>query len=277
MTHPTEEDFIAYREGDAAKNAAISEHLRECDGCRAVFARIDAELTAMFAALETLEVPEPGSDYGARVWNELAPKLTAFRGHNANASEVRMHWWQAWQGLLAPRRFAAFAGVAALVVVAFFAGRVVKHSEVPVANNAAVNMRERVLLLAVGEHLGRSEMMLMELSNTEATRGNAKLIDISAEQERAADLLAENRLYRETALQQGDGRIANVLDDLERVLLDVAHSPDEVSGVQLQAIRERIATGGILFKVRVAGEELEERQRATPAEQDKLQKDRKKA
>jgi hypothetical protein len=118
--------------------------------------------------------------------------------------------------------------------------------------------------------------MLTELSNTEAKHGAARLIDISAEQKRAEDLLAENRLYRETALEQSDGRIANVLDDLERVLMDVAHSPDEVTGVQLGTMRQRIAADGILFKLRVVGADLEERQRTTPAESDKLQNDRKK-
>jgi hypothetical protein len=276
MTHLSEEELIAYREGESADSAAMAEHLRQCDGCRMELARLNAELMAVFAALDTLEVPDPGGDYGQRVWKELAPKLAPLRGHIANvvasAATERPPWWEAW---LAPRRFAAFAGVAALVVVAFFAGRGVKHEDAPEVSSAA-SMREKVLLLAVGEHLGRSEMMLTELSNTEAKKGDARLIDISAEQKRAEDLLTENRLYRETALEQGDGRIASVLDELERVLMDVAHSPDEVTGVQLQAIRERIEGGGILFKVRVVGEELEERQRATPADSDKLQKDRKK-
>jgi hypothetical protein len=276
MTHLSEEELIAYREGEAADSAAMAEHLRQCDGCRMELARLNAELMAVFAALDTLEVPDPGGDYGQRVWKELAPKLAPLRGHIANvvasAATERAPWWEAW---LAPRRFAAFAGVAALVVVAFFAGRGVKHEDAPEVSSAA-SMREKVLLLAVGEHLGRSEMMLTELSNTEAKKGDARLIDISAEQKRAEDLLSENRLYRETALEQGDGRIASVLDELERVLMDVAHSPDEVTGVQLQAIRERMEAGGILFKVRVVGEELEERQRATPGDSDKLQKDRKK-
>ncbi len=277
MTHPSEAELSAYREGEAVEGAAIVEHLRECDGCRAEFARLNEELTAMFAALETLEVPDPGGDYGQHVWQEIAPKLQALRGGAVSGRE-RITWWQ---GLLAsqlftPRRFAAFAGVAALVVVAFFAGRGVRRADVPVANNNTVNMREKVLLLAVGEHLGRSEMMLTELSNTEGKKGGAQLIDISAEQKRAEDLLTENRLYRQTAQELGDGRIANVLDDLERVLLDVAHSPDEVNGAQLQAIRERIEAGEILFKVRVVGEELEERQRATPAQNETLQKNRKK-
>ena len=282
MTHPSEEELLAYREGRVAESEAIAEHLRECDGCRAEFARLNEELTAMFAALDTLEVPDPGGDYGQRVWKDIAPKLQPLRG-GASIGGERVRWWQGlfagqlFAGqLLAPRRLAAFAGVAALVVVAFFAGRGVRHRDVPVANNSTVNMKEKVLLLAVGEHLGRSEMMLTELSNTEAKRGEAQLIDISAEQKRAEDLLTENRLYRQTAMELGDGRIANVLDDLERVLLDVAHSPDEVSGAQLQAIHERIDAGGILFKVRVVGEELEERQRATPVTSDKLQNNRKK-
>jgi hypothetical protein len=72
-------------------------------------------------------------------------------------------------------------------------------------------------------------------------------------------LLEENRLYRQTALEQGDTGLVNVLDELERVLLDVAHSPREVTPAQLENIRERIDSRGILFKVRVVGEELQQR------------------
>lgn len=284
MRHPSEEDLIGYREGEATEGAAIAEHLRECDGCRAEFARLDGELTAVFAALDTLEVLNPGEDYGKRVWKELAPRLqpkVQLQRGGADSDRARTAWWQGLMAVLfAPRRVVVLTSVATLVLVAFFAGRGLKDESVP-AENTSVNLRERVLLLAVGEHLGRSEMMLTELSNTEAKKGEGQLVDISLEQRRAEDLLAENRLYRETALQQGDTRIASVLDELERVLLDVAHSPDEVTGAQLQAIRERIDAGGILFKVRVVGEELEERQRANPEDSDKsqeqLRKDRKKA
>jgi len=66
-------------------------------------------------------------------------------------------------------------------------------------------------------------------------------------------------LYRQTATEQGDTALAAVLDELERVLLDVAHSPQQVSAAQLETIRERIAAKGILFKVRVVGQELQHR------------------
>jgi len=100
-------------------------------------------------------------------------------------------------------------------------------------------------VLAVGEHLGHSERMLIELSNEAPDNAKQKEVDISAEQRRAEDLLQENRLYRQTALQEGDAGLASVLDELERVLLDVAHSPEQVTPAQLQVIQKKIEARGI--------------------------------
>jgi hypothetical protein len=152
-----------------------------------------------------------------------------------------------------------------MLVMAFLAGRITKRERTSTTDVVAnrEQIRERVLVVAVGEHLGRSEMMLVELSNA-APRGPAqKQVNISAEQRRAEDLLDENRLYRQTAVQEGDTALASVLDELERVLLDVAHSPEEVTPAQLEKIRQKIEAQGILFKVRVVGRELQERQKAT--------------
>ena len=137
-----------------------------------------------------------------------------------------------------------------------------------------------MLVVAVGDHLGKSEMMLIELSNAEPTQAGQKAVNISGEQRRAEDLLEENRLYRQTALQNGDAGLASVLDELERVLLDVAHSPQEVTPAQLTAIQQRIESRGILFKVRVVGKELQQKQEApkpAPAPDDSTKKERNKA
>jgi hypothetical protein len=69
----------------------------------------------------------------------------------------------------------------------------------------------------------------------------------------AEDLLDDNRLYRQTARTTGDNSMASVLDDLERVLLEIAHSPSEISSQQLNDLREQIESRGLLFKVRVLG------------------------
>ena len=95
-------------------------------------------------------------------------------------------------------------------------------------------------------------MILVEL--THAPQGNG--VDISSEQKRADELLASNRLYRQAAVKNGDADIAAVLDELERVLLEVTHEPSKVDGEQMQAIQKRIEAKGILFKVRVIGSKV---------------------
>lgn len=251
MKHLTEEDLIAYREGMSTERTEITQHVAGCDECRKELERIEAVL----AALDTLPVPDPGDDYGRRVWQQIAPRLP----------EKPMRWWQSW---FQPRRFVALGAVAALVIAAFLIGR---HTGQPSARDLAASkeqVRERILVVAVSEHLGRSEMMLVELSNAEPKDPGQKKVSIASEQRRAEDLLDENRLYRQTALQQGDTALASVLDDLERVLLDVAHSPDQVTPAQLEKIRQKIEARGILFKVRVVGKELQERQNAPKPTQD---------
>jgi hypothetical protein len=272
MKHPKEEDLIAYHDGQAAERPAIAAHLGDCPECRAELERIDAVL----AAVHSIPVPDPGEDYGHRVWQQIAPRLP----------EKRRHWWKFFVveprvvNWFEPKRWAALGGVAALVLVAFLAGRITKgpSGPLPVADSGKV--RERVLILTVGEHLGRSEMVLVELANAEPQSAKQKRVNISGEERRAQDLLEENRLYRQTALQQGDTALAGVLDELERVLLDVTHSPQDVTPAQLEAIRQRIDAQGILFKVRVVGKELQQREESTrplPVQNDSRNKERNKA
>jgi hypothetical protein len=261
MKHPKEEELIAYHDGDAAAREAIAEHLSDCPECETELARIDA----LLAALNTIPVPEPGDDYGQRVWQQISPRLP----------QRRSHWWDflfsepnsvPW---FAPRRWVAAGAIAVLVLAAFIAGRITKTGgpSSPVAVDAT-KVRERILVMAVGEHLGRSEMVLVELANSGPQIAGQKQVNISGEQRRAEDLLEENRLYRQTALEQGDTALAGILDELERVLLDVAHSPQQVTPVQLEGIRQRIEARGILFKVRVVGKELQQRGESgnTPAQ-----------
>jgi hypothetical protein len=56
--------------------------------------------------------------------------------------------------------------------------------------------------------------------------------------------------------------MASVLDDLERVLIEVARSPETVSSDEMEALRQRMEAQGILFKVRVVGSRVRARQRA---------------
>jgi hypothetical protein len=254
MKHLTEEQLIGYCVRETAQKEVIAAHVKECQECRAELTRIEAVLRA----LDSMEVPDPGANYGARVWQQLEPQLPAMAGRRWNLFPREfafLRWFE-------PRRLAAAGALIVIVLAAFLAGRFTNKPSptAPPPNEAMV--RQRVLWLAVGEHLGRSEMMLVELANAEPSNPQVREINFSSEQKRAEDLLEENRLYRQTALQQGDRALASVLDELERVLLDVAHSPNEITPTQLAALQQRIDVRGILFKVRVTGKELQRKQNA---------------
>ncbi len=76
-------------------------------------------------------------------------------------------------------------------------------------------------------------------------------------------MLEENRLYRQTALKEGDQVMASTLDELERVLLDVANSPEQVTQARFDSMQKKLESRGILFKVRVVQQGL--RDRTNPA------------
>jgi anti-sigma factor RsiW len=253
MKHPNEEELIAYHGGEALRRDAVSQHLADCPECRAELGRIDG----MLAALIAMPIPEPAEDYGSQVWQRIAPRLPQKRAPWWSLAVNTGRWRSGW---LEPRRLAVVGTLAAVVMVAFLAGRATKRLESPANMADSGRVRERILVMAVGEHLGRSEMVLVELGNAEPAGALGAPVNISSERRRAEDLLEENRLYRQTALEQGDTGLATVLDELERVLLDVAHSPGEVTPAQLQTIQKRIAAKGILFKVRVVGEDLQQRE-----------------
>jgi len=117
-------------------------------------------------------------------------------------------------------------------------------------------VRERILLVAVGDHLERSQAVLLELVNARP----GEPLNVESERERAGDLVAENRLYRQTALRTGDTRVASVLDELEPVLIELAHGPDRLSPEEVENLRQRIEGDGILFKVRVVGSTVRHRE-----------------
>lgn len=118
---------------------------------------------------------------------------------------------------------------------------------------------DRILVSDVADHLERSERVLTDIMNT-SNPG-----DISMAQGWAADLLTTSRLYRQDAVEAGEQSIATVLDDLERNLLEIVHSPSKISAADLEQLRRRIDAAALLFKVRVMGEQLRDRE-AAPAD-----------
>jgi len=227
------------------------EHPRRDELARAIVD--DAELAERFAALarelapyDHLEVAEPDARFEARQWSRLRPQLTAPSAGSG------------WRGFFAPAPGWRLAALATLLVAAlgaaFWAGR---RSAEPLEASPTLATRdagalepaarERLLLTSVAGHLESSGLLLTDLANAPS--------DGRLDEERrwASTLLASNRLYRQAAQRAGQRRIVALLDELEPLLVELAHHPDES---ELTDLQHRIRERDLLFKVRSVGGRL---------------------
>ena len=239
MTHLNHDEFVLSYYGEPALGDDRREHLAQCAECRAGLVSLSLFLDRVTPA----EAPEPGQDYEARTWDRLQWRL---RGERRKRTS-----WMKW------------AAAAAMLVIAFGAGLLINRrgavetTQVATTTQPATTKpawatqqqasRDRVLLVVVGEHMSQSERVLVELTNLDA-KGE---VDITAERDRAQDLLASNRLYRSSAVERGEESVATLLDELEPVLLQLAHAPDQVSPDELRAMQKRVEAKGLVFKLRV--------------------------
>jgi len=260
VKHYSEEDLILHYYGDGGgqslpgagrRSRAIAEHVDQCADCAARY----RELAGTLNLLEAPEVPERGEQYGLEVWQRIRARLP----------EPEPPWWVRW---LRWDRLAAAGALSMLVVAAFLAGRMWTLAPQPAsapavaaqkAADAGNDWHRRILLTSLAEHLDRSERVLTEIMNV--PEGG----DISSEQRWAEDLVSASRLYRQEATDAGEQSVASVLDDLERNLLEVVHSPSKITAADLESVRRRIDAAALLFKVRVLGDELRQRQEPSPA------------
>ena len=251
--HCTEEDLILHYYGErGGARRDIERHLESCGACRTAY----QALAGTLALVTPEEPPERGEQYGLEVWQRIRHQLP----------ERDSAWWAA-AGWFGRDRLAMAAGALLLVVGAFGVGRMWPRqpAPVPAAANVAnpeapgnpgaggTDVRERILLSAVADHLDRSERMLTELMNVNDR-------DISTEQAWAGDLLTASRLYRQDAEDVGEPLLASVLDEIERGLLEIVHSPSRISATALDQLRRRIDAAALLFKVRVMSDELRRRE-----------------
>jgi len=247
--HPTEEDLILhfYAEGDAADATRIDDHLRACPSCRASW----LELGETLKLVDQAAIPEPGPGFERVMWARVqqalpAPKpsvwsvryvlpiaatlfVTAIAG-----SYAWMTWHRGPAGVPAPDQ----------------------PQTVATATKPDPKLGERVLLTALEDHLQQAQMLLVELKNAPEEAS-----DFDFERAMADELISSGRFYRASAQLHGQAQFAQMLDDLESVLLDIARSEKTVGKSDLKSVRARIDSQDLLFKVRATSKQVHERQK----------------
>jgi len=247
--HVEDDDLVLHYYGElgAADEARVTAHLGECRECHAAFRRLQQVLMSVD---ESALAPDLPDGFERVVWARLQPALQPEQ--------------RGWLSRLMTRPNLGWAAAAvAIAIGSFYAGHhwpgaaAIDPPEDGSAQ-ASGQLRERLLLVDLSDHLDRSQRVLVELVSADDGRGAS----LTGERERAEQLVSANRLYRDTAAANGDASIVDLLDQLERVLVEVAASPSGGSASELGEVRRRIESGSLLFKVRVVSSDLQERRKA---------------
>jgi hypothetical protein len=227
MIHLTEEDLILLYYSEPLANSG---HLSECATCRESYAALARTLDAC----NTWDPPEPDPAFLANLRHKVAPRPTLLPSPTRKGGVPRYAW---------------LAAAVLILSITFFAGRASRKPAAQPAIMAGLSQdaRARILAITLADHLDRAELLLTEISNSS---------DISDDADRARDLVSEGRLLRQSIT----GPTGDLLDEVERFMLDVANAPDTITAVQLTQWRERINSGSLLFKIRILQSNLRQKE-----------------
>ena len=223
MNHLTETDLVLLYYNEPAATE-FRPHLAGCSACREAFSSLRQTLDVC----NNVEPPEPDPAFLAGLRRAIAPKVI-----DIGLRRFRYTW---------------LAAAAAIILsIVFFAGRASRRPEPAVIAGLSAQARARILAITLSDHLDRTEFLLTEIANSS---------DPAEESDRARDLVSEGRLLR----QNVTGATGELLDQVERFLLDVANSPDKNTALQLAQWRERINSDSLLFKIRILQSNLRQKE-----------------
>ena len=230
MKHLTDEQLIEHYFAEGANRVVVETHLRVCSRCEQVYEEIS---TALAVPGPQPPTREPG--YGKQLWKSIEARVEPY----PKTIDRRYFSW--------PRL--VLAGTCLLgLAAAFFVGALWQRSHTPPSEAASPSQaRERVVLFVLDDHLDRSERLLVELSHASELSGDP---DHSLQLE-ARQLLPDNRIYRQALSKRNDPMLTAALDHLERVLLEMANSPDKLDSADLARIEREMNTDSLLFQIRV--------------------------
>jgi hypothetical protein len=230
MKHLEEAELVEHYYEESANMGEGERHLKACPVC----AKRYAELCRVLDGVNTSTPPARSEDYIEQVWQSIDAFLPVYE--KPKSSWIRYYRPLGWA-----------AACLLLIAVTFVAGRrwERKHAS-SVAVAVDPQARQRVVIVFLGNHLDRSERLLVQLNHAD---GN----DLSALPLRseARELLASNRLVRQSAMQAGNLNVEASLDRLERLLMELSNEPDSLTEADLNRLRQEMNTDGLLFDIRV--------------------------
>lgn len=245
-------ELYFYEELDDAERVSVDRHLGGCETCRRALQELSV-IRAALAARPEVTAP-PGAD-----WSGFMARLdAAVRRDRPSATSGQ-------SGPIAPkvvaftsrRSYISYLAVAALLALVTMSVVFVARSRAPQqpAVTASVRTPAPTPAPALGlaslteQHFERSKLVVLGLAAKDARKASAA--DWGYERELASTLLSDTRLYRMAAEDSGLRPLADVMGDLEILLLQTSMSPGNADGENLEQLQRLISKRDLLAKMEV--------------------------
>jgi hypothetical protein len=201
-----------YGELPVEEQRALDEHLSGCGACAAALAELQLVRSALAPRAVATRTSAEWDAFMARLLPELDTPGPSEWAETENPPEGIPRW-------------PAFALAAALMLAVGGALLWQRAALGPAREvGAEASAGEAVLDAAAARHFERAKLVVLGLAMKDPARTSAS--DWEYERELAASLLPETRLFRLSAADHGDARLANLLGDLESVLLQASMTSD---------------------------------------------------
>ena len=239
----------------------VESHLSGCKECA-------AELDMMRATLSMLPSPltEPSEERPEQFWNQFVSKVIEKTGTSKQTRVspfTEVIWWIEELILLHPKYTYAIGGALAtlLLVFAFWTfrsperfdeafrsdGKPLEHHVAPVSQNEHAAQQLGVQPERVSDYFRRSKMLLVGLANLKTEPDEP--LDLSAERRVSRNLIKEARYLKRQPI---DPQSREVLNDVEKILIEVANTGERHDAPNVEIVRSGIHQENLLFKIRMA-------------------------
>lgn len=231
------------------EEARVREHLARCPRCSREHNILKRELE-----LVPLAGRKPSDERSEEFWRSFAANVErrikeqrrtrpAFGGF---LDQLSLLW------LSRRSQFAAAGGVALVLLAALL--WITQSESIRSPENEATLSDENAVVPAhqeMNDYFRKSKILLVGISNMSTPSGQP--VDLSSERRIARGLIQKARLLE---AQASDERATELINQLERILIELANMEEQVDLKDVELLRSGIRQENLLFKVRMAEEQL---------------------
>lgn len=226
----------------------VGEHLQHCDACRSELAEVQAALRFLASIPDS-----PSEQQSPEYWNAFARAVEERARSASHHSRVRISMWDAILSFLIFDRKLVFgaAGAMAIVLAAvfFWPGKQEPGPPSEIVESGTSQHQQEVIQAneRLSQYFRKSKILFVGLANMRTDAGQP--IDLTSERKASRDLIHEARFLKNQNL---DLRSAKLIDDMNKILIELANMEAEADLPNVELIRGGIHQENLLFKIRMA-------------------------